>query len=130
MTAVRPAVDDYVDLRLTEDGELRTYRMNRTPEGCSLALDARIRFASAGWFFFEDVQDLLDVAFFLDRFDDVLGGSSQLERTGTNVTTLEITPTVSWLRVLGRTGAGSLISTREFHRELGRLQAFLLSPPQ
>jgi hypothetical protein len=130
MTVVRPAVDEYVDLSLTEDGTLWTYRMNRTPQGCSLALNARIRFASAGWFFFEDVQDLLDVTFFLGRFDAVLGGSSELERTGTNVTTLEITPTLSWLRVLGRTGPGSLIATQEFHRQLGRLRAFLLSAPQ
>ena len=70
------------------------------------------------------------MTFFLSRFEAVLDGSSQLERTGTNVTTLEITPAVSWLRVLGRTGSGSLISTREFHRELSRLQTFLRCAPR
>ena len=78
MTAVRPAVDDYVDLTLSED-------------------------------------------------DTVVEGSSGLERTGTDITTLEITPTVAWLRVLGRTGPGAQISTLEFRDQLHRLKAFLLA---
>lgn len=127
MTTVRPAVDDYVDLTLSEDDTVWTYRMNRTADGCELALNARTRFASAGWFFFEDVQDTLDVEFFLSRFDAVVEGSSELERTGTNITTLEITATVSWLRVLGRTGRGAQIATCEFRDQLHRLKAFLLA---
>jgi hypothetical protein len=125
MTAVRPAVDDYLDLSLAEDGTVWTYRMNRTPDGCALALDARTRFASAGWFFFEDVQDILDVEFFLARFEAVLDRSSAIERTGTNITTLEITSDVSWLRVLGSTGRGSVIATGEFYEQVLRLKKFL-----
>jgi hypothetical protein len=80
---------------------------------------------SAGWYFFEDVQDILDVDFFLARFDAVLGGSSVAERTGGNITNLEITASLSWLRVLGGTGRGATISTQQFRDQLRRLKAFL-----
>ncbi|MDT4921159.1 MAG: hypothetical protein QOI15_2061 [Pseudonocardiales bacterium] len=119
------SVRDVLELALTEDGVVRTYLMARTPDGCELVPGPRGRFASAGWAFFEDVQDLLDVDFFLDQFDPVLGGVRAIARTGTNITNLEITPDVSWLRMLGETGRGAAIPTGEFRDQLRCLRRFL-----
>jgi hypothetical protein len=119
------SVSDMLELSLTEDGVIHTYRMARTPDGCELVPGAAGRFASAGWAFFEDVQDRLDVEFFLDQFDRVLVAGASIARTGGNITSLEITTDVSWLRLIWQEDRGAEISTQEFYRQLQRVQAFL-----
>jgi hypothetical protein len=99
--------------------------MVRTSDGCELVPGTAGRFASAGWFFFEDLQDVLDVDFFLERFDAVLDGRSAVVRTGGNMTTLEIRPSTSCLWTLGQRGPGAAIASAEFRQQLRRLRAFL-----
>jgi hypothetical protein len=122
---VSNADHDYIELILIEDGVARRYRMARTVDGCELVPDAPTRLAASGWAFFEDLQDTLDVEFFLAQFDSVLDGSATTVRTGGNITNLEITRHISWLRLLGQRGRGTEIPTGEFYRQLHRLKAFL-----
>lgn len=124
------SVSDSIELSLTEDGAICTYRMARTADGCELVSGPAGPFASAGWPFFEDVQDIFDVDFFLDQFDLVLGGTRALARTGGNMTNLEITPDVSWLRMLGETGRGAAIPTAEFRDQLRLLRVWLGPGPR
>lgn len=119
------AVSEFVDLTITEDGVAHTYRMARTADGCELVEDSSARLVSIGWAFFEDLQDSLDVEFFLSQFDRVLVDGAPIARTGGNITNLEITRDVCWLRVLWQQDRGAEISTQEFYRQLHRLNAFL-----
>jgi len=119
------ALDDVFELTLTQDGVAHTYRMARTTDGCELVQVPSARFGSPGWAFFEDVQDRLDVEFFLDQFDRVLVGGAPIARTGGNITTLEITRGVSWLRLIWQEERGAEIATQEFHEQLHRLKTFL-----
>jgi hypothetical protein len=119
------ASNDLVELTLTQDGVAHIYRMARTTDGCELVQDPSARFGSPGWAFFEDVQDRLDVDFFLDQFDRVLVEGAPIARTGGNITNIEITRDVSWLRLIWQEDRGAEISTQEFHRQLHRLKAFL-----